>query len=92
MLPTHDAVRLWTGCGVFATRPTLKGNQPIQLPPPGPVRGGSEEAGEGKPTLRGRRVHYGKHSTKSKICRLKKIVINLSTSSIEQASSEEKAR
>ncbi len=28
------------------------------------MRGRSEEAGEGKPTLRGRRVHYGEHSTK----------------------------
>ena len=61
MLPTQSD---WTGRGVFATRPALRETNPSNSTPPDPVRGRSEEAGEGKPTLRGRRVHYGKHSTK----------------------------
>ena len=62
MLPTQSD---WTGRGVFATRPALRETNPSNSTPPDPVRGRSEEAGEGKPTLRGRRVHYGKHSTKN---------------------------
>ena len=50
--------------GVFATRPTLRETNPSNSTLPDAVRGRSEEAGEGKPTLRGGRIHYGKHSTK----------------------------
>ena len=61
MLPTQSD---WTGRGVFATRPALRETNPTNSTPPARVRGRSGEAGEGKPTLRGRRVHYGEHSTK----------------------------
>ena len=61
VLPTQSD---WTGRGVFATRPALRETNPTNSTPPARVRGRSGEAGEGKPTLRGRRVHYGEHSTK----------------------------
>ena len=60
VLPTQSD---WTRRGVFATRPALRETNPTNSPP-ARVRGRSGEAGEGKPTLRGRRVHYGEHSTK----------------------------
>ena len=46
MLPTQSD---WTGRGVFATRPALRETNPSNSTPPDPVRGRSEEAGEGKP-------------------------------------------
>ena len=46
MLPTQSD---WTGRGVFATRPAPRETNPSNSTPPDPVRGRSEEAGEGKP-------------------------------------------
>jgi hypothetical protein len=46
VLPTQSD---WTRRGVFATRPALRETNPSNSTPPDPVRGRSEEAGEGKP-------------------------------------------